>query len=427
MWLVFVNGPNDCLPAYTSAKYNDLKVLTIWFGRQFHSLGDKHLICSNQNPSDIIKSIRNLLEIDEILGCIAFIDAMVPIAGLLNSSLNLTCPYSFDQAIESKNKLAMRKLLDGEGLNPEYHVLKYDHGNNNYLSQICNISFSRSWIVKPIFGHASIGVVKVNSLQELEKVLPAIHSANQTMLDEIYGLNIELKNSFKNTYLLESYFEGSEFSVEVLILNNQVYPLEVCSKTEMKSPYFEEITYRTPAKCELSLRSCLSEATKKIVQKMKINNTCAHLEFKWNGHDICFLDIGLRAGGGGLTHKLIEISSGRDLFGAWFRSIKQSTFNNQLNMVKSSIALLYLSQIRNGGKVLAFNIDKLPSELSSFIKEYKLFVKSGDILTGYPDYSGLPGYVIYEIPAEIHQSNEGIIEDIILQSSKYFDPIYEVN
>ncbi len=69
---------------------------------------------------------------------------------------------------------------------------------------------------------------------------------------------------------------------------------------------------------------------------MKINNTCAHLEFKWNGHDICFLDIGLRAGGGGLTHKLIEISSGRDLFGAWFRSIKQSTFNNQLNMVKKN-------------------------------------------------------------------------------------------
>ena len=426
MWLVFVDGPANCTPAYLSARQNNLKVMTIWFDRIAHSDGDKHILCKNKDPKNIISQVKELIPSEAILGFIGFTDSMIPIAGLLNSTLEIPGPYSYEKALMSKNKLSMRELLKDDPFNPKFFPLYYENESLNDLEKFRKYDFNVPWIIKPIFGHASIGVRKISSFDELKNTMPELHDANSKMLESIYGLDENYIRNVKSTFLLESYFEGAEFSVELLILNEKIFPLEVCSKSEMKEPYFEEVTYVAPAEISTELREILFGHATQIVKKMGINNTCAHVEFRWNGQQSCFLDIGLRAGGGGLTHKLIEISSGRQLFSAWFKALKNTSHEISLKSSSKNTALLYLAQIGSGGTILRFNLDKIPAELLALMEEYQLFNQPGDQLTGYPNYSGLPGYVLYRIDQKTSKDEKFKIQNLIFESAKYFDPQYEV-
>ena len=57
---------------------------------------------------------------------------------------------------------------------------------------------------------------------------------------------------------------------------------------------------------------------------------------------------------------------------------------------------MYLLQIEKGGLIKEITNPDMESAECELVEQH-LFVRKGDILSGYPNYSGLPGYLLLRI------------------------------
>jgi hypothetical protein len=422
MWLVFLNGPKNCQPAYEECAARGLKVLTLWLGSvpAAATLGDRHLSLDSFAWNNVREFFVTNSVTPEVLGFLAFGDEMVPLAGRLNDHFNKKAFYGFNAAYTSKNKLEMRKLLADTDLNPPFFIIEKGV-QFEVPSELTSFGNSK-WVLKPLAGHSSIGVKMVSSINDVLCESVQLFDATETLMKGVYGIDDETKNKLSNLLLLEKYVGGDEFSVEVICREGKAETVAICDKAPMRPPFFEERTYSTPAKVDPEISNRLSLAAESVVNRLGARNACAHLEFKVDGNKITFLDIGLRLGGGGLSHKLVSVAFGISLFGIWIDAA--------LGKIKPLVrrwdhtAFLYLLQVREGGTIS--NLPNLYQNLDENVRLLEIYhyVQPGTKLVGYPNCSGLPGYVLFDLSGS--EDGRQILKQKILDSAeKWFDPIYE--
>ncbi|MFX5825156.1 ATP-grasp domain-containing protein, partial [Acinetobacter baumannii] len=88
-------------------------------------------------------------------------------------------------------------------------------------------------------GYASLGVQRVNSSKEMSAALTNTKSTF-AIINQAIGVQTS------NQILVEEFVEGREISVDVMVAQGSVHVLGICSKSEMKAPFFEEISYVMP-------------------------------------------------------------------------------------------------------------------------------------------------------------------------------------
>ncbi len=317
-------------------------------------------------------------------------DYYVPLAAALNarfaSSKNV---FSVRAAAISKNKLLMRRAYEGSPYNPAYTVIDADQAGEAPFEKC---------VLKPFLGYSSIGVELVKDRGDFAAAVARSASTLPSLYANVVVPEDDETMKFEARLICEEFVGGEEYSVEVFVNRGRAQSLGICGKSPMVAPYFEEISYAMPAAIPAETAARLEDAACDVVERLGINWGMAHLEFKVDGDRIVLLDIGLRIGGGGLAHDQAFLSSGREAATAVLAQLCELDPEPYLRQTCEDSMLLYLFQVREGGRVVA-----LPSALSSEPEDGASLVRvvhlaaPGDALRPYPNYSGHPGYALFKI------------------------------
>ena len=196
---------------------------------------------------------------------------------------------SMQTAIWATNKIEMRKrVLDTKACpQPDFMIVKQDEypSINKYPV-----------IIKPSDSSASRGITVVNSPNELEN---AIRRARE--------------NSKSKIILVEQLIKGCEVSVESISYKGKHYLLTITDKETTGAPYFVEIAHHQPSSLPYEIQERIARYNTRLLDALQINNSASHAEFKIDKTgEVYLMEVGARGGGGWISYKLVELSTGYD-------------------------------------------------------------------------------------------------------------------
>lgn len=223
-----------------------------------------------------------------------------------------------------------------------------------------NYDISLPCIVKPVDSSGSRGVIKVENRSDIEKTLKYAMSYSKS-----------------RHVIIQEFLEGTEYSVETFVKNNDINIVAITEKHTTGAPHFVETSHLQPAQLTENERISLENLTKKAVKAVGITNGPVHLEAINTKNGFYVIELGARLGGDFIASHLVPYSTGIDLVG------------NTINISVGEDIKLYRNKreyakveffITGQGKIKYITrMDEL--EHLKSIRDLKLFKKEGDIMT----------------------------------------------
>lgn len=160
-------------------------------------------------------------------------------------------------------------------------------------------------VIKPSEGSGSIQVRLVNSAEELiaygDKIIS--QKTNERGLPR------------QTSLLIQEFVSGSEFSVEVVSLEDRIEVLGITRKHLGEMPYFVERGHDFPAVVEPDVAKSITDAVLDALQCVGYRFGPAHVECKYENGSTTIIEINPRLAGG-MIPSLIERGLGIDVVGA---------------------------------------------------------------------------------------------------------------
>jgi hypothetical protein len=420
MWLVFLEINPTFKEAFIAAKELGLKILYLSKSKtnldSVANFADKLLLISDYSETTLAHTITATIPKSQTHGIWTLKDQLIPLTTKVNATIfhHAKSEKQIETAFVTKNKFLLRETLKDTNYNPKYKSI------NAYTAKT-NPFGNETVVIKPPLGHSSIGVEVVKSneeflsaLQRAQSTLAPLNADTQMQQFEEFDPNASL--------LIEQFIEGPEYSVEIFASNGQYTCLGICSKSEMKPPYFEEISYLLPAELSKEHAESLRTAAFDIAHRIRLHTGMAHMEFRLSYDGPKILDIGLRLGGAGLTHNLVSIATGVQLVKAVLAEFCNIDPSPYLAQNCEDLALLFLLQVESGGRISELPSFALQGSSAECLKKV-YFTKVGDQTKGYPHYSGTPGYALFKIsgrgPAQYIEAQEIINQLYLHHKIKY--------
>lgn len=217
----------------------------------------------------------------------------MPMRSIAAAAKELSLPaISMETAIKTTDKGEMIKAFEEYGVaHPWFYVIE----NKKALENVKN-ALSYPCILKPCDNSGSRGVV----LCKGEDTLDA---------DYNYAKNCSRGGSV----IIEEYLEGSEVSVEIIVLGGEPHVIQVTDKITTGAPHFVEMGHsqpsRLPKKAVLEIKKLASDAVKAV----GIQNGPAHVEIMLTKNGPKMIELGARLGGDCITTHLTPLSTGVDM------------------------------------------------------------------------------------------------------------------
>jgi biotin carboxylase len=147
-----------------------------------------------------------------IKALIAYDERVVLKASLVARALSLP-GHRYETAYAARNKFIMRTRFAGCGLPcPRFGIAQTVEDATRLAWDIIGFPL----VVKPLFGLSSQGVVRANTLEELQAVVPVVQS-----IAEQHALFVG-EDPFQGSVLLEEYLAGREVAVDGIFCQNEI-------------------------------------------------------------------------------------------------------------------------------------------------------------------------------------------------------------
>lgn len=205
---------------------------------------------------------------------------------------------SFETAIKSTDKGEMIKAFAECGIE---HPWFYIVANRAELDSIKH-KITYPAIMKPTDNSGSRGVVLVRSLAEIE---------------ESYSYTEESSRS--GAVIIEEFLEGSEVSVEIMVLDGTPYVLAVTDKLTTGAPHFVEMGHSQPSRLPAHDVEKIKDLACRAVRAVGISCGPAHVEIMNTKNGPRMVELGARMGGDCITTHLVPLSTGIDMVEATLR------------------------------------------------------------------------------------------------------------
>lgn len=236
---------------------------------------------------DAILDICQKENIDGI--CTIASDVAAPTVAYVAEKMHLN-GNNYSAAKKANNKFLMREAFSDAGIKcPRYTLITKDERRE----------FSE-WrfplIVKPCDRSGSLGVMKVNTL---EQFLECIENAQSL--------------SFKQEAIVEEFIEGREISVEFISYHGKHFPLTITDKVTTGAPHFVELEHHQPAELSEGQYKSVYALTEKALDALGVTDGASHTEYKiTEDGDVYIIELGARMGGDFIGSDLVELSTGYD-------------------------------------------------------------------------------------------------------------------
>lgn len=194
-----------------------------------------------------------------------------------------------------RNKYLMRERFKSYGiLNPKYSKVT----SKEQLVEFVRCT-DKPVILKPTDNGGSVGVIKIHNLTETEDFWEE-----------------SVSKSFTHELIVEEFIDGLEFSVEVIVKDNDIKIITITDKeTTDESHYFVEMGHTIPSIKSKAFSGDVVELAKNGLKALGIRNGAAHVEIKFNGEELYIIEIAARVAGD-LIPELIKESFDWDYYHA---------------------------------------------------------------------------------------------------------------
>lgn len=119
--------------------------------------------------------------------------------------------------------------------------------------------------------------------------------------------------AFECKCLLEEYFEGEEFSAEVIVENGEMKNYIINKKIISKLPYFNEVGHICGAKVSKETRRNLERNIQSVINAAGVLNSVLHIEFRVGSNNhLKVIEVGCRVAGDRISD-LVEMQYGISL------------------------------------------------------------------------------------------------------------------
>ena len=236
---------------------------------------------------DAILVICRREKIDGI--CTIASDVAAPTVAYIAQALHLP-GNTYESAIRANNKYLMREAFYKAGIKcPKFARVKED-------VEVDLSTWSFPLIVKPVDRSGSLGVLRVESLEELYN-----------------GIKAAQAFSFRHEAIVEEYINGREISVEFISDKGIHYPLTITDKVTTGAPHFVELEHHQPADLSKSQYQEIYMTTEKALRALSITDGASHTEYRITEEgEIFILELGARMGGDFIGSDLVYLSTGYD-------------------------------------------------------------------------------------------------------------------
>ena len=199
---------------------------------------------------------------------------------------------SMDTAIKATDKGEMIKAFEAHGVeSPWFRVIK----DGEDLKAVKR-DFTYPCVMKPTDNAGSRGVTLLRSEEDLEDAYA--YSRRQSRGGEV---------------IVEEFLQGSEVSVEVMVVDGEPHVLAVTDKLTTGAPHFVEMGHSQPSQLPESDVEKIKDLAKRAVRAVGINCGPAHVEIMNTENRPKMIELGARMGGDCITTHLVPLSTGIDM------------------------------------------------------------------------------------------------------------------
>lgn len=252
---------------------------------------DKHY----QESTLDIEAVKRIAKKEDInLITTACTDQALLTVAKISEDLKIPCYISYDKALKVTNKMYMKELMNRSGIPTARHI---------EISDITGLDlndFNFPLVIKPADCNSSKGVIKVNSHDEVSKVVE-------------YALSI----SRSKTAIIEEFIEGIEISVDVFITNGKADILLITESDKIRNTNGFTITKSNfPATISGSNLNCIESIIQSICNSFDLKDGPLLVQMLISNESIYVIEFSARMGGG-TKYKLIEIVTGFNIMKAY--------------------------------------------------------------------------------------------------------------
>jgi len=245
------------------------------------------------------EAVKLLKEIDAesggIDGICTFWEVAVPLVARLAESLGL--PGNPSLAVDTaRDKYLTRKALEEADLPTPSSCMIYC--KEDIPKAASAVGFPA--VIKPVNGAASLGVVKVSSMEDLTQAYAKVMDIMSTCsVSDPHGTSGQGGNAFITEVMMEQYLDGDEVDVDIILSDGAVTYAKVTDNLPTLEPWFNETGACTPSLLPESKQDELVETSSKMLRAVGLTTGVMHVELKYtttNGPQL--IEINGRMGGG---------------------------------------------------------------------------------------------------------------------------------
>lgn len=215
-------------------------------------------------------------------------DLIMPTVAYIAEKLNLP-GNSYVQQLYYTDKNKFRGICDMVGVPVPKHIAVSDN------SFPVNFLVSFPWVIKPADSQSSIGISKVNAIEEYQN-----------------AVSIALSKSKKEEAIVEEFFSGTEFVCEGFIYKGKYYHLAFGDRRYFAGTLLPNQTLFPSDILIESIQKQIIECEVKIASEINPAFGIVHSEYMVNLQtgDFCVIDSALRGGGVYISSHLMPLATG---------------------------------------------------------------------------------------------------------------------
>lgn len=333
-------------------------------------LADKPVVANITSEEDILRIAREE-RIDGVIHPCS--EVSMAVMGRLNDELGLS-GISREMAFRATNKHLMREAFEAYGA-PSPKSYCFENAEQAWEC-FCKDLSGRDCILKPSRNSGSRGIAKVSGNIYRDKFVELFKRSKSESRD--------------NSVMLEQFVDGPEFSVEIIVWNNQVNVLTVTDKKTTEAPYFVELGHNQPSVFPNETVKIIEDAAIAGVKALAVNNCACHAEIKVQDGIAYIMEIGARLGGDFISTELTHLSTSIDMVAASINCALGVEPNIEPIENKRGVCIRYFCP--QPGKLLSIsNTDMLDD---SRVYNWEIYRKIGDMIPNVTSSLCRSGHVI---------------------------------
>jgi hypothetical protein len=343
------------------------------------------------DPAGAVDTLTRYRQDHRLDGILTMYDPAVPMVAAAAARLGLA-GLSPAAARRATDKRAVRDRLAAAGANTPAYVVVPEAGDADPLARL-----RYPVVVKPAAGYSSLGVVRVDAPESLDAELRRVAELCRRQLSP---------EAVSCGLLVEEYIDGTEYAVESFVWQGRTYVHSVGYKGQPVGPYFEEGVYRAPAVLAPPVRARITEQVTIANEALGIDLGPVHTELRVHPDGTPFVfDIGARIGGSGVSHFVVEHSTGIDFAG---NALRVALGRSPVGLVDQPATVAHAGNyiVPTGGTGTIADISGLAEVAGiSSVWHVAQFMYPGDEVRPYPEFSGYPAFVL-----SVHETADDLTE-----------------